>query len=335
GTLDFSLNPVFEARTRVQSNEVMLDVLPVPELDAPDSFGGLVGYPFFIDATVGRTTARAGDPISLRVKIEGSGNIEQMPPPELPLSEDWRIYQQPSDLNTATEGSELVGSKTFEWLVVPQGAGPVSIPSVELSYYDNNTNIFRTINTEPIALNILPAENIPAAVPDALAPEVEAGLPALREVSVITQRRGAVWMWWLWILPPLVLVGSVGYRWYTHRAKHEAVRRRQSGALRTAKANLSAVTRARGDRAYKELILAVLTYFGDRWNRDTLALDQADIEQELLTAGVDDDIVRQMMQCMRAAEEGRYAPEDSSPPRALVKQTLMALIAVDGALENT
>ncbi|MEM6283815.1 MAG: BatD family protein [Chloroflexota bacterium] len=331
GTLDFSLNPVFEARTRVLSNEVMVNVLPVPQLDAPDSFGGLVGYPFFIDTTVGRTSARAGDPISLRVKVEGSGNIEQMPPPQLPLPENWRIYQQQSDLATATEGESLVGSKTFEWLVVPEGTGAVEIPSIELSYYDNNTGIFRTIFSEPITLDILPSENLPEAEVAAVAPEVEAGLPALRPIASVTGRQNTAWLWWFWLLPPLVLMGSAGYRWQTSRAARQAVRRRQSGALRTAKTNLSAVTRQRGDRAYKDLIMAVLTYFGDRWNTDALALDQNEIASRLLDEDVDDEIVQQIITCMRGAEEGRYAPDDSSPPRALVKQTLMALIAVDAA----
>jgi hypothetical protein len=38
---------------------------------------------------------------------------------------------------------------------------------------------------------------------------------------------------------------------------------------------------------------------------------------------------------MQAAEEGRYAPENTSPPRSLVKQTLMALIAAEGAMDHS
>lgn len=333
GTLDFSANPVYEARTRVESSNVAVDVRPLPD-GAPDDFSGAVGYPFFIDAQVGRETARVGDPISLRVTIEGAGNIEQINAPELPLPDSWRTYGQPTRVNTAAEGRLLVGTKTFEWLFVPDEAGTVSVPPISFSYFDTNTEIYRTVTTDPIPLSILPAADVPA-VPDNL-PELtldlEPGVLAIKPVPGSLGQWRVPGLWVLWLVAPLLFVGSAWWRWWQYRASEEVVRRRRQGALRNARANLATVTRRRGDMAYKQLIMAVLTYFGDRWNTEPMALDQSELQQGMAAAGVDGDVIEGVMVCLREAEQGRYAPEDASPPRALVKQTLMALAAVDNAL---
>ncbi len=331
--LDFSRNPVYEASTRVESSTVQVEVQPLPD-GAPDGFAGAVGTAFFTEAAVGRTTVKVGDPVLLRLAIEGAGNIEQLNPPELPFPEEWRTYPQPSRVETASQSRLLVGKKTFEWLFVPQEVGDLVVPSIAFHYFDTNVDIYRTVTTDPIVMSILPADEVPAAELPEIAPEVEAGLLALKSVGDDGAPLRMGWLWGLWLLAPLAFVGTLWWRWEQVRSSDEQALLRQRHALRNAKTNLAQVTRVQGDVAYQRLIDAVLTYFGDKWNQEPLSLQQDDLRGGMATRGVEAETIEQVLGCLRTAEEGRYAPGGGSPPRALIKQTMLALIAAESALER-
>ncbi len=339
GTLDFSENPVYEARTRIESNEVSINVAPLPD-GAPPSFTGAVGYPFFVTASVGRATANAGDPVSLRLVIEGAGNLEQIAPPALPLGDGWQTYNQPTSVETATENQRLVGKRTFEWLVAATQDGLVTIPPIEFSYYHPDLQAYRTEFTEPIELSILPS-NSAAAVLEL--PQVRDNTEAAAEVTTVLALRtvpnggGSLptgWLWWLWAVPPLVFTSVFAQRVYRVRQSRNAEQTRRTQALKVARSSLASVTKMRGDKAYRELLSIILTYFADKWDEEPLGLSKADLVQRLDAKGIDPTITQQVIQCVEEAEAGRYTPSQKSPPRSLIKQTLLALIAVDSALEE-
>ena len=332
GTLDFSLNPVYEASTQVVSEDTVVEVQSLPD-GAPASFAGAVGYPLNIEARVGRRRAAAGDPISLQVTLSGAANIELMDPPTLPFPDGWRVYPQPTTVNVAVENRILFGDKTFEWLFVPDGEGDVIVPPIEYSYFDINTEIYRTLQTEPIALTISAAPNSGQAA-DVASASQPVGQLAIK--STLGQQRfgGSAWLWMLWGVPPLIFGGVVWWQWRMARLLRLSDERRQSQALRRARSRLARVTRKHGDAAYRELMAAIQIYFADKWGREPLALDQAEIRHELSVQQVDETIIEQVFGCLSEAEQGRYSPEDSSPGRGLVKRTLMALVAVDAELEQ-
>ena len=340
GTLDFSANPVYEARTRIESNEVALAVRPLPQ-GAPASFTGAVGYPFFVTATVGRSTANAGDPLSLRVVIEGAGNIEQIAPPALPLGDGWQTYNQPTSVETATENQRLVGKRTFEWLVASTQAGLVTIPPIEFTYYHPDLEAYRTEATQPIELSILPSdvEAVVLDLPDvdtrtSSQPDAAVAALTLRSVPNAPVALPLSWLWWLWALPPLMFTVVLGQQVYRQRQSRNAEQTRRTQALKNARSQLAAVTRLRGDQAYRELFTIIVTYFADKWDEDPLGLNKADLSQRLDDTGLAPDVVDQVLLCLEEAEAGRYTPSRKSPPRSLIKQTLLTLIAVDAALEE-
>ncbi len=333
GTLDFSLNPVYEASTRVVSEDTVIEVQPLPD-GAPLSFAGAVGYPLNIEVRVGRRSAAAGDPISLQVTLTGAANIELMDTPTLPFPDGWRVYPQPTAVNVAVENRILFGEKTFEWLFVPDSEGEVTVPPIDYSYFDINTEIYRTLQTEPIALTISAAPNGGQTADVAAVPQAAMGQLAIKSELGQQQVTPLVWLWALWGVPPLIFGGVVWWQWRMARLLRLSDQRRQSQALRRARSRLARVTRKRGDAAYRELMAAIQIYFADKWGREPLALDQGEIRHELTVQQVDETIIEQVFGCLSEVEQGRYSPEESSPGRGLVKRTLMTLVAVDAELEQ-
>ena len=67
----------------IKSENLTLKVLPLPPENRPADFSGAVGK-FDIEASASPTTVNAGDPVTLRLKITGTGNFDRVSTTMLP-----------------------------------------------------------------------------------------------------------------------------------------------------------------------------------------------------------------------------------------------------------
>ena len=142
----FDSGAVVQRSTRPLSVEVK----PIP--DEP-GFGGAVGR-FRATATVDRPTLALGEAATLRFRVEGSGNlkwIDRAPEVSVPGA---KVFppQAKSDLEAGPSG--IAGSRTWEFVVVPQTAGTLEVPSLPFSYFDPGAGRLVHAGTAPIALRV-------------------------------------------------------------------------------------------------------------------------------------------------------------------------------------
>src|SRR5439155_20372590 len=67
---------------RIESKPVVIRVLPLPEKDKPKEFTGGVGQ-FSLAGLLDRPTSTNGEPVSLTIRVSGSGNLRMVDKPEL------------------------------------------------------------------------------------------------------------------------------------------------------------------------------------------------------------------------------------------------------------
>ena len=75
----------------VKSNPLTIIVDPIPT-NAPSGFSGAIGR-FAFNANVDTRNVKAGDPITLRVSVMGSGNIKLVTPPKPQLPADMGSHE--------------------------------------------------------------------------------------------------------------------------------------------------------------------------------------------------------------------------------------------------
>ena len=138
-------------RLDLRSDPLTLTVLPLPEEGRPVNFSGAVGT-FTLDVTAAPTELNAGDPITIRMRISGDGNLVDAVPPTFVDTTGFRTYEP---LAGKTNGA----TKSFEQVLIPQDMSLQSIPSVQFSYFDPQARRYRTVESQPIALVVRPAEN--------------------------------------------------------------------------------------------------------------------------------------------------------------------------------
>ena len=109
-----------EVKRDVKAPAMTIQVDPLP--NRPKDFSGGVGK-FNITATVDKNEVKAGEPISLRVVVDGIGNLKLIKQPIIELPKDFDKYDPKITDKTKITHNGLEGSMMYDYLVVPRNQG--------------------------------------------------------------------------------------------------------------------------------------------------------------------------------------------------------------------
>ncbi len=146
---------------------ITVTVKPFPETGRPASFNGAVGR-FRLDASVDKKEVKQNEPLSLKLVLEGEGNIETLSKPSIPVLSGFKVYDGDSTTQLFKAGTTLAGKKTFEIIFIPTESGALAIPPLEFSYFDPRSQSYQIVRTPSFALQVTPSEE-PFRLPAELA----------------------------------------------------------------------------------------------------------------------------------------------------------------------
>ncbi len=163
-----SATPVFLA---IPKRDIQAKKLPE---GAPAGFVNAVGS-FTMSSHTAQTELREGDPLSVDVTVTGTGNLDGMSAPKPKDADGWKIYEASAE-QRGDERRQETGTVTFHQFMRPLG-DKASVPAFQLVYFDPQLAQYKTIETPPIPLKLLPSlkEKPLAAAPAAIPPA--AGIP--------------------------------------------------------------------------------------------------------------------------------------------------------------
>ncbi len=312
----------------LQSQPVTVDVKPLPA-NAPHSFSGAVGQ-FTIDATVDAADTRVNEPVTWKVTISGQGNLNTMADPNWPEIPNLRSFESQATVNTQLQTGQIVGSRIYERLLVPQAEGEFVIPALEYTYFDPVAAAFRTITTQQLVVSAAPGDGSGAQPENyaATAPEIEQivvepvgmDIRHLKPVPGKLKASGApitnsLLYWLAWAMPAVALAGTVVWQ------RRQIYRCHNAGALRSAhapKKARQALARARKQTGenYNAAEQILTTYLSEKLNQPVLGLTQQVLTELLAAKGVSPELIERTKVCLMDAELGRYAPNAGHPDHA-------------------
>jgi hypothetical protein len=157
GGLDDDGDPLFQFFRQSQprlgssrSDPVAVDVTSLPTDGRPGSFSGGVGD-FTILAAVDKYDVKANEALTLTVKVEGRGNLAAVGEPKAKWPDNLELYDSKGKVNSVKGG---VGSKIFEFLLIPRVPGKVTLPSMEFSFFDPAKKTYVTTHTDPVEIQV-------------------------------------------------------------------------------------------------------------------------------------------------------------------------------------
>jgi hypothetical protein len=344
---DFFGGGLFGSRVPVVvgSNPVEIEVLPLPG-GQPDTFTGLVGR-LDVSASFDRTETQTNDALTYQLVVTGTGNIRILAEPDLGFPPDFEVY--PPEVSESVEPTEngVRGRKIFEYVIVPRAPGQVTIPSVELAYFDVDTGSYAVAASDPIRLTIA---GDPTAAPVGPAGRLRTGvdlerqdirfiriaMPGFRPVggSLI----GSVWFWAMLLLPLIAVAGAVATRRHQDRLTGDVAYARHRRASRLAKQRLTGAESLRSPDRHREFHAevgrALQGFLGDKLNVSEAGLIQDEIRARLAARGVAAEVVDAYLECLERCDHQRFAPTepDATAMQEMLTRAGQAMTDLDQAL---
>ena len=308
----------------LRSKPIQIEVLPLPEIGKPENFSGTVGN-YKLKVSVDKTEVEMGQPITLKAKISGAGNIKSVGKPAIPDLPDFRTYRSGSSENVSKKNYKVQGVKTYEEVLIPRKAGKYTIPPIEFSFFDPKAKSYKTLKTKPILLTVLPpAQASPIEMARLSKQEIGRAVKDIRYIKLSTSEfedqgdplyKKPVFLL-LQLIPLLAFAISWRYQKVREKLNSDIGYARQRRAHKSAKKRLKGanklISARRSKEFYSEVARALLQYVGDKLNLPAYGLTKDQIESELSERGFKKEKIDNLVKVLELCDFARFAPGSST-----------------------
>ena len=297
----------------VGSQPLAVSPRPLPVAGRPAGFSGAVGT-FDLSVAASPTKVNAGDPVTVQIVVRGDGDLTKLRLPRIGDTDGLKVYEP---LPIKGLGDDAKG---IEQVVIPQSPEVTEVPAVQLSFFDPEKEVYRTLRRGPIGVQVGAAVGAPAAVVaqgDTGRAEKVQG-PLGRDIVFIKRSPGswsavgATWWgsWLYWAINALPLLAGLAVWWRSRRAgllaANPKLRRfREAGAV--ARSALSAID-AHKPGFLDGLSTALSVYLAAKLDLPPGAIEAERVYSALVEAGCGDAVADAARGFFADVEALRYAP---------------------------
>ncbi len=309
-----------EVKKEITAPGITITVDPLPA--HPTGFSGGVGT-FTLTAQLDKNEVKANDPVTMRVIVSGTGNLKLIKQPVVNLPKDFDKYDAKITDKTKLTTSGMEGSMIYDILMVPRHQGKYEVPPVEFTYFDTQTNSYKTLRSQSFTLDVAKGDGS-SSVATYTGEEVKQLNKDIRYIKTENTPLRAVGDYFFgsvfyWVSLAVLLAVFISlFIIFRHRAVENA----NIGKMRGKRANKVAVRRLRvankllkagkQNEFYDEVLRALWGYVGDKLDMPVTQLSRDNISLRLTERGVENDTVTQFIGALDECEYARYAPGDAS-----------------------
>ena len=314
----------FDSYSNVKKNltapgaRIVVNALPPGK---PASFTGAVGN-FNLTSSISTTNLKANEAAIIKVVISGTGNMKLLQNPQIKFPDGFEVYDPKADNKFGTNAKGVSGTKTIEYMFIPQHSGVFNIPSAELSYFDLNDRIYKTLRTPAYHLNVAKGTGGESPIignytnkedVTQLAKDIRYIYTGkIKQKSEENPLFGSMLFWMLYVIP--VLLACILFVFFRKQIRENA----DISLVKTKKANRVAQKRlklaqkflseGKKSQFYEEVMKAVWTYLSDKLSIPVVSLNKENIEAEMTNRGIDKDLTDEFTNILNTCEFASYAP---------------------------
>jgi hypothetical protein len=286
-----------DTRVRITAPDVILSAQAIPE-PVPEGFSGAVGT-FQLDLLSNKQILKAGEPLSLKLELTGTGSLHTLKLPDLRLPASFR--QNPPEIATTLKTNSVPASGSITAAIIswPQSEGNYQIPVVSTVIFNPDTKQFKTLFTKSLHITVTPAlqGTIKSKVSPLIATEQKNNLPPQLIATAIALL--------------LLISGAALFLIKKHTAptksQHEGTVVRQTD-LSTSAVNL------------KQLLFASLKKAGIK---NPGGLTRMELKTALQDIGISDDIQSELTVMLDTLDKILYSPirdKEAKAPELIVEK---------------
>ena len=302
----------------------------------PPSTGALPGSAYsgwlgWMAWALSADTINANEAITYKVIFSGRGNLKLLQAPTVNFPLDFESYEPKATKDIQTTEQGMVGNVTYEWVVIPRYSGEYKIPAIRFSYFDTQSNSYKTISGKEYSIYVrkgveksnegIAGVNSVQSFKKEDIRQVGEDIRYLKTGSLRLQKAGVrffgTWSYWLSLLLPLVIfiVGALLNR-RRIKANADVARVKNKAATKMARKRLKvaaiAMKNQNAEQFYEETLKALWGYMSYKLNIDRAELSRDNINELLLRKGVSEELQKEFIQILDTCEYARYAPGSDS-----------------------
>jgi hypothetical protein len=139
-------------QTVVGSNGLGVRVKSLPSAGRPDDFTGIVSEDLRVEASISHEEMNVGDPVTLRVRLNGVPSPDNVRFPPLESFEvlDERFTLGPNEMSSDTQDETAVFSQTIR----VKNDAVTEVPPLEVSYFNTRTERYEVAASPPIPITV-------------------------------------------------------------------------------------------------------------------------------------------------------------------------------------
>ncbi|MEW6601665.1 MAG: BatD family protein [Nitrospirota bacterium] len=325
----------------LKSKAVSLKVLPLPGTGRPADFKGALGN-FKFDLEVSPDEVKAGDPITLKMIVSGSGNLDSVTSPSLKQHDGFKSYEP----QARQEG----GRKIFEQVLIPTADTVKEVPQVSFSFFNTDRGEYQTIVRGGTPLKVLKSDRKEEVT--ILDSTESAARPVAREkfgrdIIYIKESPGSFmrqggYLYKNPIFLVLQIVPVLAYfsLWVMHRRKERlssdvSYARRLSAPRKASKGireTENFLAHNKTDEFYDAVFRTLREYIGNRFHVPSGGITADSVSELLRDNDLPQDSLLKLINILRECDMARYAPSEFSADR--MQETMKGLKEIIDSLER-
>lgn len=333
-----------------KSKSVTVTVKPLPAAGQPPGFETAHVGSWSLTSNVPEKKATLGQPVKLQLTINGRGNVKSVKMPKLVLPPGLKTYDPTVEDKPRVSGRTYGGSRSAEWVIVPERTGSFTIPPMEFRYFDPASGTYKTSTTKAVVLEVEAGEGASApmaAAPGAVAAPVASNVltggvrPVKTDATlalVSAHPWDRVWFWpvtagpvaaWLLLLSGGWMLGILRSR-DPNRLKEKRARGVAGKRLKAARERLEAED---AEGFLGEVERSLLEYVTDRQGVAARGLTRDELRSALAGKALPQGPVHALIQVLERCETARFMPGATSPAamRELFEKAQAVVEALDAA----
>jgi hypothetical protein len=306
-----------------KSNPVKINVKPLPTANKPQDFNGVVGSDFTFSVEYDKTESSVDDPITLKIKIAGKGNIKLIGAPQFELPTSFEVYD-PEIKESISQGAFTIsGSKSFDYLIVPRGGGEFQFPDITFSYFDLKTERYVTktskgplVKIEGKAFDPNNTSYQPVSKEEVELLGEDIKYIKTHPVKLKASKKNLIArpIFHLFTWTPLLLAFFIPFIYKKRKeANKDQLKLKRKQAHKVAAKRLvmaKKLSETSDDKAfYNEIVKSIWGFLSDKFNLSSSDLSKETLVQMMQQKGVNADLIQETTSFISNCEMAIYAPQ--------------------------
>jgi hypothetical protein len=341
----FFNDPYIDVNRSISAPAATINVTNLPS-GKPASFSGAVGQ-FSLTPSISAQNVKANEAITLKIVISGSGNMKMITNPEIKFPASCEVYDPKVTNDFKTTASGVSGTKTIEYTAIPRQQGNYEIPAAAFSYFDTNSEIYKTLQIPEYKLHIDKSDGVSTTIVGGNISNKEEIKQLGNDIRYINTKNfklkkeetplfGTVTAWFMYVIP--LFVALLLFFIFRKKVKENADlklmrnRRANSVAVKRLKEAKKLLDAGKKDAFYEETLKSIWNYLSDKLNISSAELTKEKVGELLAEKGAADETIKQLNDTLNTCELARYAPNTGQQEMGNLYENAINLL---GKIEET